>query len=88
MSHSYRPFHANGTAPTTGEKINPRKLVRRVLIRNLEAPGGNDLGVSFNGGRTYFTIPPQGVLEESVLAHYLFVRGEGGTADYTALLLG
>lgn len=83
-----RPFHANGTAPVAGAKINPRKLIQRVVIRNLEAAGSNDLGVSFDGGRTYFTIPPQGELKEDILAHYLWVRGEGGTADYSALLLG
>lgn len=87
MPHApLKPSHFSGTAPTAGEKLNPRKLIQRVVIRNTD--GANSLGVSFNGGRDYFVIPPGEELREDILAHYLFVRGESAATTYSALLLG
>ena len=81
-----RVSHFEGSAPTAGEKINPRKLIQRVIVRNVD--GANTLGISFNGGRSYFSIPPGESLEEDILAHFLYIRGEGGAASYEMMLLG
>lgn len=82
---SLRATHANGTATATPTKISVKRgRGFRLLIRNLEAVGGNDLEVSFDGGANFYAIGPQTELKEDVAFHYFFVKGSG---DYTALIL-
>ena len=86
VADAFRATHASGTAPTTGIKIPTRRgLGIRLVIENTD--GANDLDLSFDGGRSWFQIG-QGTarLDLPVRFHYFFVRGNGGAANYQALI--
>lgn len=64
-----------------------RNSTAQVIVTNATAAGGNALGVSFAEGKdgTFFQIPPQTTLTFPVAVHRCFLRGEGGSADYSIL---
>lgn len=89
---SMRLVHANGTASVAGDKITltdlrgPGNKGFRIIIKNLEPLLGNNLEISFNGGRTYFPIAPQATFAEDANFHYFVVRGIAAPVAYTALV--
>ena len=83
----FRATHFNGSASVAGDKVATNKgLGVRLIIRNVDA--AEDLEISFNGGRTFFTVGGPGAsLDLPVRFHFFFVRGSGGVADFEALIL-
>ena len=84
MLPSCRATHHNGTATSTPEKVSTvRGRGMRLVMTNHEAIGGNMLEVSFDAGKTYFSIPPQTMFREPITFHEFYVKGSGA---YSALL--
>lgn len=79
--------HFNGTAVATIAQVSFGKQCQHLIIRNLDAAGGDDLRVSFDKGSTYFSIPPAEQLNAPVLAHEMWISSNG-TTTYCALVFG
>ena len=80
-----RLTHYNGSASTAGDKIAIIKgPAQRINIRNID--GARALEVSFDAGRTFYTLPLNSVpLDMPCMLHFFYVRGVGGTAAYCAV---
>lgn len=80
----------SGTAPAADdvEIIQPRSsratLIMRIAIQCTD--GTNDLQLSLDGGRGWWTIATGTSFAEDVRAHEVLVRGSGGTSTYEAIL--
>ena len=82
-----RPYHYNGTATTTPTRVDLRKgPSQRFVITNTGAT--NALQISFDGGRTFFSIAPGATLREDILCHFFFIQSGAATTTYTALVMG
>ena len=81
-----RATHRNGTATATPAKVTTKRgRGFRLLLRNLD--GTNPLDVSFDSGKTFYTIEADGKFDEDVSFHFFYVR-RGGAADvdYSAVI--
>lgn len=81
-----RMRHHNGDATTSGSKISVnRGIGQYIRISNLDST--NDLEVSFNGGRDFYTIQPgDPPLEVNALFYFVRVRSSSSTVKYSAII--
>jgi hypothetical protein len=82
----YRAKQYSGTATTTPTKIELPRLGFRLRVKNTGAT--NALGLSLDGGKTFYPIAPTGSEEgsefaEDVLVHYFWIRAEASTTTYS-----
>lgn len=89
MASPVRPMrlrHASGSVGTVAEKVSiNRGLGQYIRLSNTHATQG--LQVSFDGGRSYYTIsagdPP---LDVVALFHFFYVKGTGASTTYEGLI--
>ena len=87
LGESLRATHRNGTVTTTPAKVQTRRgRGFRLDIRNATASGGNGLQISFDSGKTWYTLAAQESKEWPVVFPFFYLRGVSGNADYEALL--
>lgn len=88
MSSPARPLrlrHVNGSVDTTPVKIKVKRGLGQYI--RLSNTSGNDLQVSFNNGRDWFTVgPADPPLELSALFHFFLLVGGGAGTTYEALV--
>lgn len=89
LRHYPRPDDASPQAPSTGtfpKKVSLERRGHGIRIKNLDAPGGSNLMVSFDGGRSYYPIAPGAELDEDCAFHYFFVVSSGAAISWSALV--
>ena len=81
-----RMRNVNGAATTTPERVSvARGLGQYLRISNLDAT--NNLEISFDGGRNFYTISPTDPpLDVNAIYHFFFVKSSTGTVNWAALL--
>lgn len=87
LRHYPRPDDASPQAPPTGtfpKKVSLERRGHGIRIRNLD--GTATLNVSFDGGRTYYPIPPNSEISEDAAFHYFFVVSSGAAISWAALV--
>lgn len=88
MSSPARPLrlrHVNGSVDTDPLKIKVKRGLGQYL--RISNTSGNDLLVSLNNGRDYYTIASgDQPLEVSALFHFIVVLGGAAATTYEALI--
>lgn len=72
--------HYAGSVGTTAAVISFAKQAQYIVVNNIDST--ESLGISFDGGRTLFTLLKGQMVSIPCLANSITVIGVGGTADY------
>lgn len=86
MANGGRVTHINGTA--TGVAATTPKQASEsayLSIFNADPAGGDNLLISFDAGKTFFTLPPQQYLTGPYAVMQLTVKSSGAATDYQIL---
>jgi len=80
-----RTIHYSGAATTTPAKVTLSVgLAQRINVRNLD--GTNGLDVSFDGGRSFYTILATSVpLDIACSLHFFWVRSTAAVVNWCAV---
>ena len=79
------PEHHNGTVTATAEAVTFGGKSRRVVLRN--AQPGKSLMVSFDGGTSFITVPPDETLDVECAVDGLVLKSDDGDVDYEGLVI-
>ena len=79
------PEHHNGTATATAGAVTFIGKSRRVILRN--AQPGKSLMVSFDGGTSFITVPPNETLDVECAVDEVVLKSDDGDVAYESLVI-
>ena len=79
------PEHHNGTVGTSAATVTFSETSKSVLFRNTHAT--NDLLISFDGGSTFFTVPPGETMSIDGAAASVDVKGSAAGTTFEGLVV-
>ena len=77
------PEHHNGSIDTTPQPVNFSGTSTSILFRNTHLD--HDLLISFDGGTTFLTLPPSGVLSLETAVSGVVLKGSDVGTTYEGL---